>query len=43
MTKKLLGLLVVAFFCVGMANALTLTEACPPGGGQLGPGTPGIS
>jgi hypothetical protein len=43
MTKKLLGLLVVALFCVGAANALTFTEACPPGGIVQGPGTPGIS
>jgi hypothetical protein len=43
MTKKLVGLLVVALFCVGMANASTFSEACPPGGIVQGPGTPGIS
>ena len=43
MTKKLLGLFVVALFCVGMANASTFAEACPPGGIVQGPGTPTIN
>jgi len=48
MTKKLLGLAIVALFCVGMASAATMTQLCTtPAGSVVNSGangaTPGLS